>query len=265
MLDIALFAVAALLLLHALRLVVLGERDEDGSRKRNLGCGFGLIAGVFWGAALGRLLGDTGDGLRLALGVILLIPVVAAVFKPHGAPIVRAALSLVAAILIAGPVVQRHWSDFVPDESRDKLSAFEDRRDEIESALSALPDLRERLRGDAAELRASLDARGHATFDAAAEDPAAFAELRELADVERLLARADENEVALRSELEQLDDALRQLRRQVESEEVLGNSLTSDEVERMLEEIRADNTPGTPTTVDEFLEREELRELFERE
>ena len=122
MFDWGLTAAAVLMLLFAIRAVTSSEGKE------RLGCGFGLVTALLWIWVLRHHLPDFDvvDAARVAIGILLVLPAARALKQPKGG-VVMAAVALVLAFVIAGPVVARLWKDHKPDIARTKIERLEDR------------------------------------------------------------------------------------------------------------------------------------------
>jgi len=258
----ALFATAALLFVFAVRFTFRGNRSESGSAKRSLGCGFGVVATIVWSLALGELIGDIWVAGRLAVAAILLLPVVEAIARPEGARTMRAAVALVVAALLAGPVIGGAWAKLRTPESESTWEDLERRIAEQELSLERVQDHSKQLLDEREDLVDSIRDAGHANFDEAAGDTATLHLLEELADLDRLLQQNAARAEQLRSGIPEAQSMLRRLRRRLDAQETVGNTATREEVESMLADMEREPTPG-PATVETLVERERLRDLFE--
>ena len=102
-LDWGLSASAILLVIFAARTLVTGEG------KAQMGCGFMFVAAAVGTFAIGRQVDGFGlvDGARVTVGILLLVPVFRVLFSHKGSSVTVAVISLLAASVIAGPVVAR--------------------------------------------------------------------------------------------------------------------------------------------------------------
>ena len=258
----ALFATAALLFVFAIRFTFRGNRSASGNTKRSLGCGFGLVATVVWTLALSELIGDLWVAARLAVAVMLLLPVVEAIARPEGARTMRAAVALVLAALLAGPVIGGAWDELRRPESESTWEDLEQRIAEQERSLTRVEEHSEQLREEREELVDDIRDAGHANFDEAVGDTATLHLLEELADLDRLLEQNAARAEQLRSGIPEAQSMLRRLRRRLDAQETVGDAATREEVESMLAEMEREPVAG-PATVETLVERERLRDLFE--
>lgn len=265
----ALVGASLFLALYAVRLLFGGRADEDGRRKK-LGCGFTLVAVTVWSFAFSDALDSYGSGLRLALGLALVLSSLQVVFRPQTGRIAVAVTSLALGLWLAGPVVTGSWHRLRPSASESSLDELQTRIDELQRTLAGLDGYRETLRSDRRELEDELRRAGFADFDALAADPEAYARLREMAEIDEMLAAADQRQAAIEQRLPELESALRRLRRRVEAEATLGGELSEDEIRALLDEsatlpLGPAGAPPRPTTLEEHLERKALQELFEQD
>lgn len=258
----ALFATAALLFVFAIRFTFRGNRADGGNAKRSLGCGFGLVAAAVWTLALRELVGDTWTAGRIAVAAILLLPVVEAVARPEGARTMRAAISVVLAAVLAGPVIGDAWEAVREPESEATWTDLEQRIADQELALERIEAHSEQLVDDREDLVDSIRDAGHANFDEAAGDPATMHLLEELADLDLLLEQNAVRAAQLRSGIPEAQSMLRRVRRRLDAQESAGDEVSREEVEAMLTDMEA-KPPTGPATVETLVERERLRDLFE--
>ena len=158
MLHWGLTAAALLLFIYAVRTLFLSNKGAGDQGKEKLGCGFALVATALWVYVLKHHLDDPWRAIRLGLGLLLVLPSVRAIARPRGAPILAAALGLVLAVVIAGPVVRSLWAEHGPDlrstEERDlaeRIEEFEELRAEYAERLAGLEELHGQVK---AEIRA---------------------------------------------------------------------------------------------------------------
>lgn len=144
-LDWGLTAAAVLMLLFAIRVLMAKEGKDQ------LGCGFGIATALLWMWVLRRQLDDLPlyDAGRVGLGVLLVLPAAKALAQPKGARLIGAAISLVLAFVVAGPVVSRLWSQHKPDIARTRVEVLQDQVSELDATLAErlgyLDQVRERL------------------------------------------------------------------------------------------------------------------------
>jgi hypothetical protein len=254
----ALVATALFFFFFAVLQLWRSARAPEGKKeKERLGCGFALVAFLVWTFAFGRILGGFTDGVRLALGLVLLLPVVHALAQPSGAKILRSALALFVAILLAGPVVLELARRLDRSEHEAVQAELEARVAELRAALAGLDEDLARLAAEREELRARIAESGSGDFESLDAD--ALARLRRLSELDGLLATTQARADALRAELPRLEADVERLR-------LGGSALSGPELESMRN--RPSEPPpseGGPVSVEELLEREKLRELYEEE
>ncbi|MCB9915332.1 MAG: hypothetical protein H6828_09305 [Planctomycetes bacterium] len=255
MLDWGLTAAALLLFLYAVRASWVAQRE---GKESGLGCGFGVVACALWAWVLRRHLDDPWPAVRIALGVLLVLPAVGALARPKGAKILQAALALVLAVVLAGPPLVEVWHRYGPDprsarerELDDAVAEFETLRGDLELRHDAL----ETLRG---EERAALQAAGK-SWDEVRADPDALQHLA-------LLQRIDAELAAVRDDLAQVEAHLVDLRAARERGEP--EAAISKE-EAQLQALRASLRDATPLdelgVVEKHALEAELHDLYDSE
>lgn len=254
----------AFLVLYA-ALNVLGAKGGKNKRRATLGCGFVLLAGAVWGYALGGFMGGVRDGMRLGLACALVLPALAALANPGRRGAVAAGVMLVLAVVLGAPVVPRLLQGLgssSPSLLAEKVAgSLEEARDYVKKTGKHIEHLEDSRRN----LRKKIAARGHGDFESLAADAEAYALLTEMGDVDRLLQSARSRLERLNSDVPELESALRRLERLQEAESATGERVDEAEIERIVERLRADTTEPSPVTVEEHMQREALRALFEGE
>ena len=113
--DWGITAAAVLMFLLAVRVMFMsGKQGNEGKTK--LGCGFGFVAACLWAYVLRDHVGSFWPAARIGLGLFLVLPAAKALANPRGKNLALAAISLAVGVIVAGPVVQRLWSEYRPDE-----------------------------------------------------------------------------------------------------------------------------------------------------
>ena len=252
MIDLALYAASALLLLYALRVLTQKKDPDRPGASAQLGCGYFFLACLLGGLASRDLVGGWFNAARVAAGIFLIAPAVGALTRPHVSRLLLGVIGIVLAILIAGPVLQSTWSDI--EEGRETGP-----RIELEEALGQLEETRaetstevEKSSSRALELKALIENTGHASFQELSADPEAMAWLEEL---ELMQARIQLGEGQL-AELEAKIEEARVLLAQLDSEQTdtsdAGSTIEIPQV-----------TPMTP--VEEYARQKELEVLYEEQ
>jgi drug/metabolite transporter (DMT)-like permease len=99
-------AVGLLLVAYA-ALAVAGRTGRDGRPRQSLGCGFALAAGVVWGVALSRYLGDWWVGMRLGIAFAIVLPALVMLARPDLGRLLVVVVVLCAAAVLAVPAWPR--------------------------------------------------------------------------------------------------------------------------------------------------------------
>lgn len=246
--DIGITAGAVLLLVYAARAMVSNQG------RAQLGCGFAVAAAVLWSLAIGRRIPNftTQDGLRLAAGALLLLPAFQAIFRHGKGSVVSAAIGLVLASVIAGPVVQRYLDEagilHGPRTAEEQLRA-------TDAKIEGLTQLRAELSGDLLTRRKRIAERGHADAAALAADPESMQLMREYAEFKTRIDDLDVRLATLRTEREKL----------VASQSASGRSLTEVELDRIRREVVEAADVDAKSALELFTEQKELLDLYERE
>ncbi|MFO8008693.1 MAG: hypothetical protein R6V05_13260 [Candidatus Brocadiia bacterium] len=263
-LSLAFAVVGLFLAVYAVAFLLRRHPEGAGRARTSLGCGFILLAGVTWGLSLGWYLDDQWAGLRLGFALALFLPALATLLRPSKGRALAAAVALAFAVLLgvsALPGLRDRLSPSRPaataQEVRTTLGELEVRITDTEDYIAELRDERERLRDDLAD-------GDYGDFSELADDAAAYARLEELAEVDRLIEDSEQWLAQARRNLEQLRIAARRIDRLARGETATGVEVDQAEIERILREARTP-PPAKPATVEEHVEREELRRLFESE
>ena len=260
--SLVLLVVGVFLLASALMSLL---RSGHGRKQESMGCGFTLLAGLVWGIALGRYLDDGSAGLRLGFAFAFVLPALATLRHPGRGRMVGAIVMLTFAVIIGASALPKLWSRMAPSKSSataaDVAEAVEElgvRIDETEDYLADLNDGRR-------DVRALIASLGHSDFESIAGDPKGYALLQELADVDRLAGGSEQWLVEARADLDRMEVAARRLARIARGEEVTGVEVDEAEIARVLQEARAGPRLTPTITVEEHIEREALRDLFDEE
>lgn len=254
----------AFLVLYA-ALNLLGAKGGENKRRSALGCGFVPLAGLVWGYVLRGFLGEFWPGMRLGMAFALVLPALAALANPGRRGVVAAGVMLVLAVVLGAGEVDRLFDRLGtsrPGRSVREVSAtLEKAREHAQTTKQHVEDLEDSRKG----LRKKVAALGFDDFELLAADPAAYALLTELGEVDRLLDAGRARLERLRSDVPQLESALRRLERFAEAESATGEPVDEAEIEQIVERLRADVAEPAPVTVEEHMQREALRALFEGE
>lgn len=250
----AMLALGLFLVLYTVAFLVRpkGEKGKD-----TLGCGFVIAAGVVWSMALTQYIGNSSAGLRLGFGAALILPAMAALFK-GGKRIVPAAISFIVAILIASSAFPSLKERVSPSKSRvaalDAAKQVETLKLQIEKREAQLNG----LRAADSRLKGELKALSITDFEAAMADPEGKRIMEELAEVKRLRAEAEPKLEREQAALKKLESELRRAKRRAEAD-----ALKQDVETEALTDVLDEDEVTSPSTVEDYAEREEMRSLFE--
>ncbi len=258
----ALLVVGLFLVLYAALTLARVGRDGNG-RRQSLGCGFALLAAVIWGLAFARYIGDWWAGVRLGFAFALLLPALVTLFNPGRGGIATAVVLLALSVILGASAVPALWARVQPGVARSRLQRVEDAIHETRNFLAATQAQISELHAEETQLKERIKDRGHKDFDALAEDPVAYGLLEELAQVRQLSRDAEARLEALESDLARLQAVRRRLERMAEARHA-GADISDEEVANILDESPSGLRPPQ-RTVEEHLEREELRDLFEEQ
>lgn len=267
--DWAMLAAGLALFLNAVRLLFGGEGGEGDNKKRTLGCTFGLIASLVWAYSFQRLLGSWWSGLRLSVGIALLLPAIAAFANPNRGRLIRAFIALIVSLMLAGPMVQPLLDRMDTTEAGDTLSRLQSSLDEMNASMGKLGLLRETLSKDRGtlqgEIRGLATSDGRKSFDNLEAAPGGMAKLEELAEVVSMISEADKNLERLRSRIPVVQSAIRRLERQALASESMGEELEESEIGTLLERYQRDPVYASVRPTQQHLEHQQLKYLFEME
>ncbi|NLW50584.1 MAG: hypothetical protein GXY85_07025 [Candidatus Brocadiaceae bacterium] len=257
-------AVGAFLALYAAA-TLLRARGEAHQRRTTMGCGFVLLAGLVWGYALGGFLDDPWGARRLGMAFALVLPALAALANPGRRGIVMAMAMLVVAVALGAdqvaPLLRRVHRTPSGRVAGKVSGTLEEARARIESTRAVLAD----LEAERADLRRAVQATGHRDFESLAADPQAYTLLTELAEVDRLLESARTRLERLSVDVPRLESALRRLERFERAEAATGEEVARAEIEQIVARLQAEAVETGPVTVEEHMQRQALRAMFEAE
>jgi len=230
-----------------------------GRRRESLGCGFVLLAGLVWGFALANYLGSWWAGMRLGLAAALVLPALVTLTHPTRGRLWASVVLLTFAVILGASVVPRLWEKVRPEKQFAAVRQAEEAVAKLRSDIQKTEDHIRTLDADREALASDIQSAGYADFEAIADDSEGYALLKELADVDRLRTEANERLERLGATLEQMESALRRVRR-------IAGSAAQDAEQQMaaaLDEARQGLQATRPVTVEEHVERKNLRDLFE--
>lgn len=177
--DWGLSASAILLVIFAARTLVTGEG------KAQMGCGFMFVAATVGTFAIGRQVDGFGlvDGARITIGILLLVPVFRVLFSHKGSSVTVAVISLLAASVIAGPVVARIFPEHVETGASREVPPIDEEIQGVEQELARKRAELDAIETPMAEARAALDALGIETLDELARSEEALERLQTYKDL----------------------------------------------------------------------------------
>ena len=257
-----LMAVGAYLVLHAALVLSRSGKEGEDKKKESLGCGFVVLAAAFWGIALARYLDDWKSGLQLGVAFALILPVVATLMGRRRGRVVASVVLLTIAVVLGAPALPKLFSRFKPTRSRITVQRVQEAVADLEGQISSSRAYIEKLAKEREALRTKVRALGFADFAAISKDPNGYALLKELEELDRVMATAQQRLEEQNALLPRMQAALRRITRMADAEST-GVELDEKEIENVLEEARRKPVDLGPATVEEHVEREKLKKLFE--
>ncbi|MEE2941507.1 MAG: hypothetical protein VX460_14060 [Planctomycetota bacterium] len=254
--DWGLSASAVLLVVFAARALVTG----DG--KAQMGCGFMFVAAAVGPFAIGRQVDGFGlvDGARITVGVLLLVPVFRVLFSHTGSSVTAAVISLLAASVIAGPVVARIFPEHVETDVPHEISRVDEEIEQVTRELEETRATRDSIVTSTAEARAAFDVLGVETAEALARDEEALERWRTYMGLRDSMAE-------LLVEIESLEEQLTNLEASKAAlEEGADHRGALARAESIREQVEAAaKWRGAGSGVERYADRAELLESFEQE
>ncbi|MFO7958087.1 MAG: hypothetical protein R6X33_13425 [Candidatus Brocadiia bacterium] len=260
-----LVVVGVFLVLYAALVLLRGIGKSERRGRHSLGCGFVVLAGVVWGIALAQYMGSWWTGLRLGLGLALVLPALTTLAHPGRGGVVFSVVLLTMAVILAAPLLPRLWDRAWPGRSASRARELEQAARTLRGRIEGTESYIEELRADRRRLRDEIEEKGYTDFADVEKDPEGYALLEELAEVDRLMHEARAWLEDARETLERTRVASRRLERLAGAEEATGVEVSDEEIREVLAEVEATPAEPGPTTVEEHVERERLKELFEEE
>ena len=254
-LDWGISAAAVLMLIFAARTLV------SGKGRAQMGLGFALVASVVWTFAIGRQLADFTplDGLRVAAGIFLLVPVFRVLFSHSSGSITTAVVSLLLASVIAGPVIAP-FIDGMDSGVAPEIERLTRKIDSTDDEIDSLEATRDQVMSFAAVERAKLEGFGKKSVEEIESDADAMAALEKYAGYKTKLEEIMGDIKTLEGQRESLESTLTALQRGGDVRDSLARAEEiRAEVEREAE--RRDDRP----TVESYVKRGEALEIYERE
>ena len=254
--DWGLSASAILLGVFAARTLFTGEG------KAQMGCGFMFVAAAVGTFAIGRQVDGFGlvDGARITVGVLLLVPVFRVLFSHKGSSVTTAVISLLAASVIAGPVVARIFPEHVEVDVSHEISRVDEEIGRVEQELEKKRAALGEIVTPTAEARAAIDALGVETAEELAGNEEALQRWRAYKDL-----RDDRAE--LLGEIESLEERRAVLRAsRTALEEGAEDRVAPARADGVHEEVEpAAKGRDARSGGESYTDRAELLEFFEQE
>lgn len=251
--DWGLSGASILLLIFAARTFVTGEG------KSQIGFGFMLVAAVVWTFAIGRQIDDfsTGDMVRVAIGVLLLVPVLRVLFTHTSGSVTSAVVSLILASVIAGPVLTRAFPEHVKVDARTELAG---KLSQVEVDLQTATKTRDSVFAFAAKEREALDAMNLGSREEIEANPKALESLQRYMRYKEQVDSLGREEKALKLEKESLQNSLAALERGADHQEAM------DRAAEIRTEVEAEAARRLEKSdLERYTDRAKMLDLFEEE
>ncbi|MEM8713790.1 MAG: hypothetical protein AAGG01_22845 [Planctomycetota bacterium] len=253
-LDWAISIAALMMLLFAARSLV------SGKGKSQMGLSFAVVAAAVWTFAIGRHIDGftTLDGVRVAVGALLLVPVLKALFSQTGSSITGAVVSLILAALAAGPVIARYSPNVLEAElpANERLAK---EIAEVDGEIAKLAGTVESVSGFAAIERTKLNDLGVKTEAEIDANPEAMTALKRWSGYKGELQSLTLRMKDLRAKKSELESLLAALERSGGDE----SSLVAADAIR--EAVEREAGREDKTVLEDFTDRAKMLELFEKE
>ncbi len=258
----ALLAAGVFLVAYAVILISRQKQGKGGGK--GLGVGFALVAALVWGMALGRLLEDFWTGMRLGAFAGLVLPAIGVLLQPERRGVVPALVLLILGVVMGAPVLSRLGDRILPSEAESKTARIEQVLNDLEERIEQGEAELKRLQKDREETVQALRSFGYDRFENVETDSAAFLRLKELMEIKRLQKALRGRLETFRKKRQQLSVALRRARRLADAESAAGDDLLEIDVESIVQEIKTTARRSQAKTVEEHMERDALRDLFDK-
>lgn len=245
---------ALMMLLFAARTLV------SGKGRSQMGLSFAVLAAVVWTFAIGRHIEgfSTVDGIRVAVGALLLVPVLKALFSQTGSSITGAVVAVLLASWAAGPVIAR-YSPNVVQADLPPVERLTQRLEEVDKQLASSTATAEVTASHAATERAKLVELGVTSEADVDATPEALTALKRWS-----LYKGELNQLSL-----QIKD-LRGLRAELQTqlsalERAGGDDASIAEADRIRELVEREAGRDDKTIVESYTDRAKMLELLESE
>ena len=254
-LDIA--VLGATILLFALGVRALLTKTEPGDPPP-MGCGYGIVAGALLAYQFREEAGGILNGLRLGLGVALILPGLKALLRPQGRSLPVAVVAFLIALLVAAEPAEQLYNRVRGIEAP---ITMEERLERMESATGNLEDLHDILSTKEQGLKAEIRELGGNKEEVLAH-PEAETKLAQLQAVLARKARIEEQQVLL-------EQGIEELRIEIEQLELAGKVGGFDHLDpkfrEVLQEIEDTTIDTEGGAIEQAMKRAELEELYDDE
>lgn len=245
---------ALLLLLFSARMLV------SGKGKSQMGLSFAVLAAVIWTFAIGRHIEGFSrlDGLRVAAGALLMVPVLRALFSQTGASITGAVIAVLLAAWAAGPVIARYSPNVVEAElpAQERLAA---KLAKVDAELAKLGSVSEITSSLAATERGKLADMNVSTASDVDASPEAMTALKRWSGYKGKLNQLSLQIKALRAQREEITTVISALERSG------GNEDAIVEADQIRELVESEAGREDLSIVEDFSRREKMLELLAKE
>ena len=245
---------ALLLLLFSARMLV------SGKGKSQMGLSFAVLAAVIWTFAIGRHIEgfSTVDGLRVAAGALLMVPVLRALFSQTGASITGAVIAVLLAAWAAGPVIARYSPNVVEAElpAQERLAA---KLAKVDAELAKLGSVSEITSSLAATERGKLADMNVSTASDVDASPEAMTALKRWSGYKGKLNQLSMQIKALRAQRDEITTVISALERAGGNEDAI---VQADQIRELVE---TEAGREDLSIVEDFSRREKMLELLAKE
>ena len=245
---------ALLLLLFSARMLV------SGKGKSQMGLSFAVLAAVIWTFAIGRHIEgfSTVDGLRVAAGALLMVPVLRALFSQTGASITSAVIAVLLAAWAAGPVIARYSPNVIEAElpAQERLAA---KLAEVNAELTKLGSVSEITSSLAATERGKLADMNVSSASDVDASPEAMTALKRWSGYKGKLNQLSMQIKALRAQRDEITTVISALERAGGNEDAI---VQADQIRELVE---TEAGREDLSIVEDFSRREKMLELLAKE
>lgn len=255
--TIDLAVLAATILLFALGVRTLLTKTEPGDPPP-MGCGYGVVAGALLAYQFQEEVGGYVNGLRLWIGVALIIPGLRALIQPRGKSLPVAIVAFLLAIIIAAEPARSVYNRI---QGIEEPVSMEDQLAQMKDARQGLDELYKVLGSKQATLKHDIQGLGNSKAEVMGH-PEGKAKLAQLQAVLVRRQRIDEQRTTLDQGIEDLSIEIKQL-------EIAGTVSGFDHLDPkfrdVLREIENTDAEFSGSAIEQYMQQEALSELYEKE